>query len=68
MSFHGQAAAHKPKSTIWNAKNQLEWGKACRHWTLDQKLVLWSEESPFYHLAVRQKNLCLEDARRTLPA
>jgi hypothetical protein len=27
---------HKPKITICNAKHRLEWGKACRHWTLEQ--------------------------------
>ena len=48
MSFHGQAAAHKPKTTMHNAKHQLEWCKAHRHWILEQwKHVLWSDESRF---------------------
>ena len=48
MGFHGRAAAHKPKITMHNAKRQLEWCKARRHWTLEQcKLVLWSDESRF---------------------
>ena len=47
MGFNGQAAAHKPKITMRNAKRQLEWCKA-RHWTLEQwKCVLWSDESLF---------------------
>jgi hypothetical protein len=46
MGSHGQAAAHKPKITMHNAKRQLEWCKAQRHWTLEQwKRVLWSDES-----------------------
>ena len=48
MSFHGRAATHKPKITMHNAKRQLEWCKAHRHWTLEQwKHVLWSDESRF---------------------
>ena len=48
MSFHGQAAAHKSKNNMRNAKHQLEWCKAQRHWTLEQwKHVLWSDESHF---------------------
>ena len=48
MGFHGRGAAHKPKITICNAKRQLEWCKARRHWTLKQwKRVLWSDESRF---------------------
>uniref|UniRef100_A0A673VW62 Transposase Tc1-like domain-containing protein n=1 Tax=Salmo trutta TaxID=8032 RepID=A0A673VW62_SALTR len=36
MGFHGRAAAHKPKFTMF-----------CRHLTLEQwKRVLWSDESP----------------------
>ena len=46
MGFHGQAAAHKPKIPMHNAKRQLEWCTAPRHWTLAQwKRVLWSDES-----------------------
>ena len=46
MGFHGQAAAHKPKITMHNAKRRLEWCKAHCHWTLEQwKQVLWSDES-----------------------
>ena len=31
-----------------NAKRRLEWGKAHRHWTLEQwKHILWSDESRF---------------------
>ena len=48
MSFHGQAAAHKPKITMPNAKRRVEWCNAHRHWTLEQwKRVLWSDESRF---------------------
>ncbi|XP_030630734.1 cadherin-related family member 1 [Chanos chanos] len=48
MSFHGQAAAHKPNITICNAKRWLEWCKASSHWTLEQwKRILWSYESHF---------------------
>jgi hypothetical protein len=36
MGFHGRAAAYKPKITMCNAKRQLEWCKARRHWTLEQ--------------------------------
>jgi hypothetical protein len=36
MGFHGQAATHKPKVTMRNAKRQLEWCKVRRHWTLEQ--------------------------------
>ena len=43
MGFHGQAAAHKPKINIRSAKHQLEWCKACRHWSLDK----WKYESRF---------------------
>ena len=56
MCFHGQAAAHRPKITMRNAKRLLEWCKARRHCTLEKwKRVLW-------------RNLGLADARRTLPA
>ncbi|CAI9537212.1 unnamed protein product, partial [Staurois parvus] len=34
MGFHGQAAASKPFITKCNAKRQMQWCKACRHWTL----------------------------------
>jgi hypothetical protein len=48
MGVHGRAATHMPKITMRNAKSQLEWYKACRHWTLEQwKHVLWSDESCF---------------------
>jgi hypothetical protein len=48
MGFHGRAAAHNPKITMWNAKCRLEWCKARRHWTLEQlKRVLWNDESCF---------------------
>jgi hypothetical protein len=41
MVFHGQAAAHKPKITMHNAKLRLEW-------TLEEwKRGLWSDESCF---------------------
>jgi hypothetical protein len=40
--------AEQPKITMRNAKRQLEWCKAQRHWTLEQwKRVLWSDESCF---------------------
>jgi hypothetical protein len=47
MGFYGRAAAPKTKITqMCNAKRQLEWCKAPRHWTLKQwKHVLWSYES-----------------------
>jgi hypothetical protein len=48
MGFHGRAAAHKPKTTMCNAKRKLEWCKARRHWTQEQwKRVLSSDESRF---------------------
>ena len=48
MGFHGREAAHKPKIIMRNAKPQLEWCKAYRHWTLEKwKHVLWSDESCF---------------------
>jgi hypothetical protein len=40
MSFHGQAATHKPNITMHNAKCLLEWCKASRHWTIGR----WSSE------------------------
>ncbi|CAI9590440.1 unnamed protein product, partial [Staurois parvus] len=33
MGFHGQAAASKPYITKCNAKRQMQWSKACHHWT-----------------------------------
>ena len=48
MGFHGRAAAHKPKITMRNAKHQLEWCKAHRHWTQYKwKCILWNDESSF---------------------
>ena len=48
MGFHGRAATHKPKITMSNAKQTLEWCKACCHWTLGQwKRVHWSNEPCF---------------------
>jgi hypothetical protein len=67
MGFHGQAATHKPKIIMRNAKCRLEWCKVCRHWTLEQwKRVLWRDELRFTNLAVQPTNLGLVDARRTL--
>ncbi|CAI9533486.1 unnamed protein product, partial [Staurois parvus] len=34
MGFHGRAAASKPYITKCNAKSQMQWCKACCHWTL----------------------------------
>ncbi|CAI9565453.1 unnamed protein product, partial [Staurois parvus] len=34
MGFHGQAAASKSHITKSNAKCQMQWCKACCHWTL----------------------------------
>ncbi|CAI9608857.1 unnamed protein product, partial [Staurois parvus] len=34
MGFHGRAAAFKPYITKCNAKRQMQWCKACCHWTL----------------------------------
>ncbi|CAI9559240.1 unnamed protein product, partial [Staurois parvus] len=34
MGFHGQAAASKPYITKCNGKCQMQWCKACCHWTL----------------------------------
>ncbi|CAI9569179.1 unnamed protein product, partial [Staurois parvus] len=34
ISFHGQAAASKPYITKCNAKRQIKWCRARRHWTL----------------------------------
>uniref|UniRef100_A0AAZ3PHP9 Transposase n=1 Tax=Oncorhynchus tshawytscha TaxID=74940 RepID=A0AAZ3PHP9_ONCTS len=48
MGFHGQAATHKPKTIMSNAKRRQEWCKVCHHWTLEQlKRVHWSDESRF---------------------
>ncbi|GFT08640.1 QLQ domain-containing protein [Trichonephila clavipes] len=48
LGFHGCAAAHKPSITPQNAKHQLQWCRAHRHWTVDMwKTVLWSDESCF---------------------
>jgi hypothetical protein len=48
MGFHGRATAHKPNLTMHNAKRQLDWCKAWRHWNLEQwKSLLWSDESCF---------------------
>uniref|UniRef100_A0A8K9XJ18 Transposase Tc1-like domain-containing protein n=1 Tax=Oncorhynchus mykiss TaxID=8022 RepID=A0A8K9XJ18_ONCMY len=48
MGFHGRADAHKPKITMRNAndKRRLEWCNFRRHWTLEWKHVLWSDELP----------------------
>ena len=41
MGFHGRAAAHKPKITMYTAKHWLEWCKVFRHLALEQwKCVL----------------------------
>ncbi|CAI9544551.1 unnamed protein product [Staurois parvus] len=43
MGFHGRAAAFKPYITKCNAKHRMQWCKAQRHWTLEQRRrVLWS--------------------------
>ena len=56
MGFHGRAAAHQPKITMYNAKRRLEWCKARRHWTTKQwKHVIWSYESLF--------TICQSDGR-----
>ncbi|CAI9571632.1 unnamed protein product, partial [Staurois parvus] len=34
MGFHGRAAASNPYITKCNAKRQMQWCKACCHWTL----------------------------------
>ena len=48
MGFYGQAAASKPYISKCNAKRQMQWCKARRHWTLEQwRRVLWSDESHF---------------------
>ncbi|CAI9539817.1 unnamed protein product, partial [Staurois parvus] len=38
MGFHGRAAASKPSITKCNAKRQMPWCKARRHWTLERYL------------------------------
>ncbi|CAI9599727.1 unnamed protein product, partial [Staurois parvus] len=38
FGFHGRAAASKPYNTKCNAKLQMQWCKACCHWTLEQHL------------------------------
>ena len=46
--FHDQAAAHKPKITMSNAKRWLVWCKARHRRTLEQwKRILWRDESRF---------------------
>ncbi|CAI9567573.1 unnamed protein product, partial [Staurois parvus] len=48
IGFHGRAAASKPYITKYNAKCQMPWCKARRHWTLEQRRrVLWSDQSRF---------------------
>ena len=48
MGFLGRAATHKPKITMCNAKRQLEWCKAHRHWILEQwKCIFLSDEAHF---------------------
>ena len=77
MGFHGQAAAHKPKITVCNAKHRLAWCQAHRHWTLEQwKRILWSDESRFTiwqsdgcqekDLKEKRKQTELEELRRRL--
>ena len=59
MGFHGQAAAHKPKITMRNAKLWLEWFKVHHISTLKQwKRVLWSDES---HFTIWQSDGCQEN-------
>ena len=55
--FLWRAATHKPKITMRNAKHWLEWCKS--------RVGL---SGVIHHLAVRQTNLGLAIARRTLPA
>ncbi|CAI9594335.1 unnamed protein product, partial [Staurois parvus] len=38
IRFYGQAAASKPYIAKCNAKRQMQWCKARRHWTLEQYL------------------------------
>ncbi|CAI9560332.1 unnamed protein product [Staurois parvus] len=40
MGFHGRAAASKPYITKCNAKNQIQWCKARRHWTHENDTCL----------------------------
>jgi hypothetical protein len=56
MGFLGRAVAHKPKITMHNAKRQLDWCKACHHWTLEQWThILWSDQIKikFIYIALR---------------
>ncbi|GFV79761.1 uncharacterized protein TNCV_1725861 [Trichonephila clavipes] len=48
FGFHGRAAAHKPNTTLLNAKQRLQWCRAHRHWAVHMwETVLWSDESRF---------------------
>ncbi|CAI9610523.1 unnamed protein product [Staurois parvus] len=40
LGFHGRAAASKPYITKCNAKRQVQWCKARRHWTL-RTVLAW---------------------------
>jgi transposase len=46
MSFHRQAAAHKPNISPVNAKHHLKWFKEHCLWTVDNwKCAIWSDKS-----------------------
>ncbi|CAI9596684.1 unnamed protein product [Staurois parvus] len=66
IGFHGRAAASKPYITKCNAKHQMQWCKARRHWALEQwRRVLWSDKSRFC-LAIQWTSLGLVVARKTV--
>ena len=48
MGFHGRATASKSYISKCNARRQMQWCKACRHWTLEEwRCILWNDESRF---------------------
>jgi hypothetical protein len=71
MSFHGRAAAHTSKITMYNDKRRLEWCKPCG--VNLTSIGFWSSGNMVsgmmnHYLVVRQMNLCLVDSRRMLNA
>jgi hypothetical protein len=47
MDFHGQAAAHKPKITMHNAKHWLEWCK-CGLSSDESLFTIWQSDGQIW--------------------